>query len=115
MYHATPSIYLDKIMKIGLTPKTKNSLGNYPDRIYMTIGNHLTQEDLMLFGALQNLRGNKDIYDNNEYSILQIDVKKLPNNMKMYIDPRANNAVFTYDNIKPECLTIYGALSKKDE
>lgn len=115
LYHATPSIYVDKIMKIGLTPKTKNSLGNYPDRIYMTIGNDLSQEDLMLFGALQNLRANNNIYDNNEYSIIQIDVKKLPNNIKMYIDPRANNAVFTYDNIKPECLSIYGILSKKSE
>jgi hypothetical protein len=36
LYHASPSKFKDKILKIGFIPKTGNKLSKHPDRIYLT-------------------------------------------------------------------------------
>lgn len=111
MYHATPTIYIDKILKQGLVPKSKNSFSNYPDRVYFILGDDLTQENLMLFGYLQKNRSGETIHDDNQYTILQIEIEKLLSNTQMYIDPRAKNAVYTHDNIPPNAINILGTLA----
>lgn len=103
LYHMTPSIYVDKILKNGLVPRSKNSIYSYPDRIYFMKGDDLTQEQCMVLKNIQDARfyatpfGNpKEKY---EYSLVIVDVSQIPENVKMFTDTASNDAIFTYDNI----------------
>ena len=110
LFHATPTIYVNKILKNGLIPKNKNTLFLYPDRTFCMKGDVLTNNDIGLLKNVQMQRGKTVKYDNNEYTILKIDISMLPENMKMYTDPMAKGAIFTYDNIPPSAISITGKL-----
>lgn len=101
IYHITPDISIKKIEEIGLTPKNKSKLSNNPERIYFM----LPTSDIMFKHTIKSLHDtskNKKRIDN--WYILMIDVKKLPNAIKFYNDPVfeiGNGAVWTYQNIPP--------------
>lgn len=101
LYHATPSLYVGRIMKYGLVPKAKNKLFQYPDRIYLS-----TVCDDNLFKSLKVVNSiNKNI--GTTYSVLRIKVNLLSDNIAFYKDNDYVNGVFTYDNISPEAIEIY--------
>lgn len=79
-YHETDRKFLDKILKIGLVPKSRF---NYLEKIYLTTD----IEDL----------DNMEL-KNDDITILKIQLK---NKQKLYFDPRSN-ILFTYDNISPD-------------
>ena len=81
----------------------------YPDRIYCMRGDNLTKEQLGILKNVQTVR-NHSVQNNNkqnEYVLLTIDVKKLPETIKMYIDPMSPNAILTHDNIPPTSIIKY--------
>lgn len=101
LYHATPSLYVERIMKYGLVPKAKNKLFQYPDRIYLS-----TVCDDNLFKSLKVVNSiNKNT--GTTYSVLRISVNSLPDNIVFYKDSDYVNGVFTYDNISPDAIEIY--------
>lgn len=111
LYHSTPRIYMDKIVKLGLIPKSKNSLFFYPDRTFLMIGDKLDPKQINVLKNVQSAR-NAHVDPNNpietkEYVLLTIDVSRLPTDIKFYCDPMADGAIFTYDNVPPN--TIVGA------
>ena len=110
LYHATPTIYVDKILKQGLIPKSKSNLYFYPDRVFCMNGNRLNDEQITVLKYVQLARGCGKHFDNNEFTILKIDTKRLPDDIKFYVDPMSPNAVFTYDNIPPQAITISSKL-----
>lgn len=112
LYHATPAIYVNKILKNGLVPKSKNTLFFYPSRVYCMRGNNLSDERIKLLKNVQTQRGIKTHHDNNEYTILSISVSKIPQNVKFYADPMAPHAIFTHDNIPPQAISIQGKLKE---
>ena len=114
LYHATPTLYVNKILKQGLIPKGKNSLFFYPDRIYCIASNNITQNEVNAMKNVQAQRASTNPYDNNEYTILKIDVGQLPKNIKFFVDPMSLdvNAVLTHDNIPPQAITILGTLKQ---
>lgn len=67
-YHITPKKYLNKILSIGLVPKSKEQLSYHPDRIYLSYN----KDGLKIL-----FKNKKFISDEIEFSILQIDTKKL--------------------------------------
>lgn len=108
LYHATPSIYLEKIFRYGLMPKTYLKLAKHPDRVYFTMGEHMAEELIpMLYSTIQN-----DLYKYliNEYSLLKIDLNRLDgfnSKPKFYLDPNCKTAVYTHESINPNCIDIF--------
>ena len=86
-YHYTTKDALSKILKQGLIPKSKY---NYPDRIYLH--NYLD-------GLKQYIHETYPIEKIKEMLILKLNLNR---DEKLYLDPRLEDAVFTYDNISPE-------------
>lgn len=109
IYHITPSIYIDSILKNGLCPKTKNKQFKYPERIYFYL-DKLDPMETKEFGKMlyqyieqdDYTRQNK-LYDN--FALLQINVKDLGEH-KFYKDPNLDNAVYTTENISPEAIYV---------
>jgi len=93
LYHTTDSKNLDKIMKYGLIPKTKNTRSFYPERIY------LSPNEEWMSSIKQELVGDKG----GEYVNLRIENFK---GLSLYKDLRFNGGFFTYDNIPPKYIEI---------
>lgn len=95
LYHVTPTHAVPKIMKIGLTPKTRSKLANHPDRIYLA----LTRPDIEhLIPQFQKATGIK------EWTTLQIDISFLKNSGqgRLFEDPAfSEGGVYTLANINP--------------
>ena len=94
LYHATDKIYLDKILRIGLIPKSKSKLTSHPERIYLTPH----KEDAYIFAY--NPKSNiKDVV------IISVDLNNAKNNIRLFIDPNIKPiGYYTYENIPPICL-----------
>lgn len=112
LYHITPAKYKQKIEKYGLIPKHANyRLDNYPDRIYFYTKLQVNKLNLLC----KDLSSNTGISD---WLILKIDLKDrrsyIENDKstmyRFFEDPKAQNAVFTYENIDPQCISIYKEL-----
>lgn len=107
LYHVTPSMYLKKIFKYGLMPKTYIKLSTHPDRVYFTMGEHMAKALIpILYNTIQN-----DLYKHliNEYSLLKIDLNRLSgfnSKPKFYLDPNCASAVYTHESINPNCIDI---------
>ena len=106
IYHLTRSVSLDKILSIGLTPRTCNKQFNYPDRIYF----FLDQPSISICRLLvkqfniDSANKGKPIYNGN-YSLLEIDTKYLKDN-NFFFDPNAENCVYTKHNVKPKAIKV---------
>jgi len=82
-YHICEKSRLNKILKIGLVPKSNF---NYPRRIYLT-------------DSLDDINYMLDNKPFNNPILLKI---KLNRNQKLFVDPRmGDQSAFTYDNISP--------------
>ena len=102
LYHVTQTNYVEKIMKIGLLPKTKTKLGNHPDRIYLAL-DIKSADDFK--SNIENLEDFKD----KDFTLLKIDISffKGSTSKKLYLDPQfLRGGVFTLSNIKPEFISI---------
>ncbi len=102
LYHITPHYTVGKIKKIGLCPYHKNAKFNYPSRIYFF------KEDVPR-EILKNAAKALDKYSKRKikdgiYRVLKIDVNSLPDNIKFFVDPNARYALYTLNNIPPNCI-----------
>jgi hypothetical protein len=104
LYHITNNSYVDKILKSGLVPKSKNKLSTHPDRIYLckTIQDcenlkiHMYNSDKFNnFGMDYKKENNKSL----EYTILKIDIKDLK--IKIFKDPNYKQGYYIINNIEP--------------
>lgn len=99
LYHTSPIRFKDKIVKLGLTPKTGNKLSNHPERIYLTddlnkaidFGNYLREEE------------DSEWYKNGYcvYSIKGIGVSKLYSDINL-----RQGGFYTINNIKSESIKL---------
>lgn len=124
LYHTTDSKYLDKILKYGLVPKTKNSRFFYPGRIFLSPSKEFSDH---LKNSLISNRVEKEMdkfsYDEKTKLTAQkekewVDLRiKNFNGLTLYRDmmipPDEYSATgpheggfFTYDNIPPEYIEI---------
>lgn len=108
LYHITTSNHKDKILKFGISPKSKSKVFSYKDRVYLF---NTDDMKLILEYAQESLKMNvtgKDKSD-RKFTVFQIDSAKLKN--KLYIDNHFKsqdrkhpNALFTYTNVRPEAI-----------
>lgn len=93
LYHTTNKENLDKILKVGLIPKTKNTRSFYPDRIYLS-------PDVKYMDSIKDqLSGDKG----GEY--VKMRIRNFPG-LKLYKDVRFKGGFYTYDNIHPKYIQI---------
>lgn len=112
LYHITPSVYVPKIMEIGLCPKTKNKYFNYPERIFFytrplpEYTARFFAADLYQYIPQTDFTKQNKVYD--EYSVLKIDISKLNlDDMDFHEDPNLQGGVFTQSNIHPDAISVY--------
>lgn len=97
LYHVTSKKILPKILKLGLTPKTKSKLTNRPDRIYLAI----TENSL---DDISELMDSMDFIPKEEQIKLQINLEGLPIFLRR--DGQFEGGVYTTDNIPPNKIKI---------
>lgn len=93
LYHTTDKKYLDKILKFGLIPKSKNTRSFYPERIY------LSPDETYLLSIKDQLSKDK----NGEYVDLKI---RNFQGLNLYKDVRFKGGFYTYDNIHPKYIDV---------
>lgn len=98
LYHITKKTRVKKILTGGLNPKSSNTMFAYPDRIYLGIDPTMLEKELL---------PKFDGYGVEEYSMLKIDISKIPNNVKFNIDPNYPDGIFTNGNIPPNAIEIH--------
>jgi hypothetical protein len=97
LYHVTDGKHLDKILKIGLTPRTKSKSLYHPERIYLakSINDVLNLKTIFSFS---NLESNYDL------KILKIDLQDLF--ILLREDSQFSGGVYTTDNIPPNKIEV---------
>jgi hypothetical protein len=96
LYHITPTQNADKILKIGLVPKSRSKASYHPDRVYLS----KDLEDIENLGEMfYQKTGVKD------WSILKIKTDMIPGDyLKLYTDPNYINGYYTLNNIPPQAI-----------
>jgi hypothetical protein len=119
LYHITSNLYIDKILKIGLTPKSQGKIGAHPERIYLfnthiydnNIYSNKKQDEDVIDHMIESFHSSLDkthLSITNKYYLLQIDVSKLPSNIEFRLDPEWElvGGVWTTNNIPPNAIKI---------
>lgn len=94
LYHVTPKKNLDKIMRVGLLPKSKDTVSFYPQRVY------LSPDEKTMDAILPQLQDKKS---NEQYVNLRI--KNFPG-LKLYKDVRFKFGFYTYNSIHPKYIEV---------
>lgn len=99
LYHATQTTKVPNILKIGLTPKSNNTIASYPDRIYLAYDLSNLEHELLPHIAQHTNQKN--------WTILKIDTtnKNFPN-LRLFSDPNYPYGYYTMTNIYPKCISI---------
>ena len=106
LYHVSDGSVKDKILRIGLSPKTTNKIESHPDRIYFC----KTTE------CIKTLLRNSKFYKNNSTSdtvcLFEISSDKIKDDVDFYVDPSHKDALYTYGNIRPVYLKLIQEVTK---
>jgi hypothetical protein len=108
-FHITPDIYVQKIDKIGLSPKTQSKLVYHPGRVYLLkpgIQEYVLDRTAELL--YQNIK--KEVKHEVRYMQIYKIYTKGIKNFKVHVDPNfllGEGAVFTLNNIPPSSLEKY--------
>ncbi len=96
LYHITPTQNVDKILKIGLLPKSRSKASYHPDRVYLS----KDLEDIKNLGEMfYQKTGIKD------WSILKIDTNLVPGDyLRLYTDPNYTHGYYTLNNIPSQAI-----------
>lgn len=113
-YHVTSELNLDKILRIGLVPRSGNKLSYHPDRVYVTDNIESCERlisKLLESSAVYNRdeKGNK-ITRNKNCVILEIT-----SDIAFYDDPNYADSYFTYENIAPKNIKLIKTVIHNDE
>lgn len=102
LFHVTPEYNKDRILKNGFTPKCKNSMFNYPDRIYFW-GNRVSQEQLERM-ACQFWNKNHSKGKTDNYVMFVLDTSKINDVMFQMDDNCWPHAFFTTENVTNQAI-----------
>lgn len=108
LYHLTPSIRTKSILSKGLEPRNENTFLTYTPRVYLLKGD-TPKKEIEMFGW-RIFNKNKRVKNGN-YTLIRMDLAKVPNTVHFYHDPRYDYGYFSTDTIPPQALSIYGTIS----
>lgn len=100
--HITPYYNIGKIKKIGFSPRTKNNMFDFPDRVYFVRGS-VSDNDIANFAEKLNYR-NENPINYGKYCVIEIDINKIPEHVKFFTDPNFDSGIYTCDNIPPNVI-----------
>jgi hypothetical protein len=96
LYHITPTQNADKILKIGLVPKSRSKASYHSDRVYLS--NDL--DDIENLGEMFYQKTGI-----NDWTILKIKTDMVPGNyLKLYTDPNYKQGYYTLNNIPSQAI-----------
>ncbi len=96
LYHITPTQNADKILSIGLVPKSRSKASYHPDRVYLS-------KDLEDIENLGEMFYQKTGIKN--WTILKIETDIIPGDyLKLYTDPNYKQGYYTLNNIPPQAI-----------
>lgn len=111
---------MDSILTNGLVPKFKDKDDNHIERIYLMpfyyadqfkdFADQLKRTELKDF--VQRYRSPEKVkekltFKDFEYTVLRIDTNKIDYQIKFYRDPQFPGAVWTFDNIPPQAISVF--------
>lgn len=105
LLHITPKYNVNKIKNIGFSPRHRNELFNFPERIYFLRGTVL-KDAIMDIGDQLNY-SNTSPGNNGEYALFTIDLAKVSEDVKWFVDPNYPHGVYTTQNISPNTIINY--------
>lgn len=106
-YHICTQEQYNNIQKKGLKPKVSQMFGiNHDERLYLSTMNDMSS----IYSIAQNIAINKRKPIGTTYVMLQIDLSKCPN-INFYYDPRLDNAVYTYEPIPKDAISVVNKMS----
>lgn len=111
LYHITPYYNFESIKTNGIIPKHENKRFNYPNRIYLF--KYTVTDEQLKHLAQQLCYSNDNPKNNGKYYILTINTKKLPENVKLYLDPNYEMGCFTDSIIPYECIDYVDEIQLK--
>ena len=100
LYHITPIERIERIKKQGLSPKSNSKRSYHPERIYFSYDEDELRE---IKDQLFKSEVNKERLS-GEYVVIEVNINKLPKQIKLYSDPNFSDGVYTYDSIPPQYL-----------
>ena len=97
LYHITPTQNVNKILNIGLVPKSRSKASYHPDRVYL--GRSIRGMEKL---APQMYQRTGDL----NFTILKIDTNMVPGGyLRLYTDPNySKEAYYTLNNIPPQAI-----------
>lgn len=102
LYHTSPSINKNSILSKGLIPSHNNSAFSYPRQVHLFKANTPISEIKGMGKKLYDADTNPD--KTSIFSIFEIDVTTLPQNMKYFKDNDAYYGVFVRKRIPPSSI-----------
>ena len=104
LYHLTPAYNIQNILANGLQPMSENGMFDYPNRIFMFVGNTPIQK-IEDFGY-QLFKVNSNPNNDGMYVLLRIDSQKLRNGYSFHYDPNYEYGVYTENTIPSNFISI---------
>jgi hypothetical protein len=96
LYHITPTVNVDKILKIGLVPKSRSKASYHPDRVFLSKSLEGIEELGRMFYQKTGIRN---------WTILRINTELIPGDyLKLYTDPNYKSGYYTLNNINPQAI-----------
>ena len=97
LYHITPTQNVNKILKFGLSPKSRSKASYHPERVYLAKSIEGVEK---LANQFYQKMGNKN------FTILKIDTQTVPGDyLKLYTDPNyIAQSYYTLNNIPPHSM-----------
>ena len=93
MYHISPFVNKDSILKNGLIPTSRNNKFDYPPRVHLLMPSLSDNQLRNIARQLYDADNNPD--NDGTYCLFQIDVNKLPIDIDFYFDGRYEKGVYT--------------------
>lgn len=109
LFHVTPIERLDKIRKVGLTPRTNNKKSSHPERIYFSTSLSDARRIAPQLYAFENNKENLS----GTYVLLLVLLENLPSPIEFFNDPNFNRGVYTTDNIPAKYIRIIEEIKVK--
>lgn len=103
VYHTTPSTRVEKILKLGLSPRSESKMAKHPERIYFALD---IRDVSVLSDHMNQLRFEQGL-PQLKFVTLVIDTEAFRRpGIRVYTDPAFPEGVFTLSNIAPQYIKI---------
>lgn len=111
VYHATPSIFKDNVLKNGIIPSNSNPEVDYGGNALFVMKGDITEQNGEMQRIVNDLysQAKQRHYKNlsNTYTIFQIDVSALSDTVRFYLDGDEKFGLFSRMTIPPNAIAIY--------